>query len=212
MGLKNPAKFPPNIPPPNKKYHRRASARAQAKQKKLKRSLGFWVTSDFSRSGGQSRRSSCFMLGQGCLRAFYGEQFISTSSGFTMGLCQSPEMSLGDKRAVSSKGGFGERALVPVFVPGEHPPKPPFWKPPFCQHPKGSLGDKRAVSKRVVLANVPSFRFSFRKWVQKFYAAPIGAFFCPEIRAFTGFWGEISSTVSKVLSGHEVQFKHKNGR
>ena len=33
-----------------------------------------------------------------------------------------------------------------------------------------------------------------------FYAAPIGAFFCPEIRAFTGFWGEISSTASKVLS------------
>ena len=45
---------------------------------------------------------------------------------------------------------------------GEHPPKPPFWKPPFCQHQKGPLGDKRAVSKRVVLANVPSFRFSFR--------------------------------------------------
>ena len=34
-----------------------------------------------------------------------------------------------------SEGGFGECALVPVFVPGEHPPKPPFWKPPFCQHP-----------------------------------------------------------------------------
>ena len=66
------------------------------------------------------------------------------------------QRSLGDKRAVSYKGGFGERTLVPVFVPGEHPPKPPFWKPPFCQHQKGSLGDKRAVSKRVVLANVPS--------------------------------------------------------
>ena len=65
------------------------------------------------------------------------------------------------------KGRFRKRVvlanvLVPVFVPGEHPPKPPFWKPPFCQHQKGSLGDKRAVSKRVVLANVPSFRFSFR--------------------------------------------------
>ena len=31
------------------------------------------------------------------------------------------------------------------------------------------------------------------------YAAPIGACFCPEIRAFPGFWGEISSTASKVL-------------
>ena len=41
------------------------------------------------------------------------------------------------------------------------------------------------------------------------YAAPIGAFFCPEIRAFTGrdfFY------VSKVLSDTKVLFKHKNGR
>ena len=44
------------------------------------------------------------------------------------------------------------------------------------------------------------------------YAAPIGAFFCPEIRAFTGFWGEISSTASKVLVDRKVLFKHKNGR
>ena len=40
-------------------------------------------------------------------------------------------------------------------------------------------------------------------------AAPIGAFFCPEIRAFTGFWGEISSIASKVLSDRKVLFKHK---
>ena len=45
-----------------------------------------------------------------------------------------------------------------------------------------------------------------------FYAAPIGAFFCPEIREFTGFWGEISSSVSKVLRDRKVLFKHKNGR
>ena len=44
------------------------------------------------------------------------------------------------------------------------------------------------------------------------YAAPIGAFFCPEIRAFTGFWGEISSTASKALSDRKVLLKHKNGR
>ena len=44
------------------------------------------------------------------------------------------------------------------------------------------------------------------------YAAPIGAFFCREIRAFMGFWGEISSTVSKVLSDCKGLFKHKNGR
>ena len=44
------------------------------------------------------------------------------------------------------------------------------------------------------------------------YAAPVGAFLCPEIRAFTGFWGEIPSTASKVLSDRKVLFKHKNGR
>ena len=42
-----------------------------------------------------------------------------------------------------------------------------------------------------------------------FSAALIGAFFCPEIRAFTGFWGEISSTLSKVLSDRKVQFKRE---
>ena len=44
----------------------------------------------------------------------------------------------------------------------------------------------------------------------KHYAAPIGAFFCPEIRAFTGLRNEISSTVSKVFSDRKVLFKHKN--
>ena len=43
-------------------------------------------------------------------------------------------------------GGTSECTLVPVRVPGEHPPKPPFWKPPFdglqsqfwpCPGPKG---------------------------------------------------------------------------
>ena len=74
---------------------------------------------------------------------------------------ESPNFHWEIKGRFRKRGGFGERTLVPVFVPGEHPPKPPFWKPPFCQHQKGLLGDKRAVSKRVVLANVPSFRFSF---------------------------------------------------
>ena len=41
------------------------------------------------------------------------------------------------------------------------------------------------------------------------YAAPIGAFFCPQIRAFTGFGGEISSTVSKVLSDRKLLLKQK---
>ena len=34
--------------------------------------------------------------------------------------------SLGDKRTVLYKGGFGERTLVPVFVPGEHANVPSF--------------------------------------------------------------------------------------
>ena len=42
-----------------------------------------------------------------------------------------------------------------------------------------------------------------------FYAAPIGAFICPEIRALKGFWGEISSTVSKVRRDRKVLFSHK---
>ena len=41
------------------------------------------------------------------------------------------------------------------------------------------------------------------------YEAPIGVFFCPEIRALAGFGVEISSTVSKVLSVRKVLFKHK---
>ena len=36
-------------------------------------------------------------------------------------------ISLGDKRAVSYKGGFGEGTLVLVFVPVEHPNVPSFW-------------------------------------------------------------------------------------
>ena len=38
---------------------------------------------------------------------------------------------------------------------------------------------------------------------------PNWGLFCPEIRAFMGFGGEISSTVSKVLSDRKVLFTHK---
>ena len=34
--------------------------------------------------------------------------------------------------------GTSECTLVPVFVPGEHSPKPPFWKPPFLSTPEKS--------------------------------------------------------------------------
>ena len=53
--------------------------------------------------------------------------------------------SLGDKRAVSQKRGFGEYALVPVFASGEHANVPSFRFSVPGEHP-----------------NVPSFRFSFR--------------------------------------------------
>ena len=33
-------------------------------------------------------------------------------------------------------GGTCERTLVPVFVPGEHPPKPPFWKTTLLSTPE----------------------------------------------------------------------------
>ena len=37
---------------------------------------------------------------------------------------------------VFGTGGTSECTLVPVLGTGEHPPKPPFWKPPFCEPPK----------------------------------------------------------------------------
>ena len=44
-------------------------------------------------------------------------------------------------------GGTSERTLVPVFVPGEHPP--PFGKPPFCQPPilQTDLSDFRIINR-----------------------------------------------------------------
>ena len=43
-------------------------------------------------------------------------------------------------------------------------------------------------------------------------AAPIGAFFCPEARVFTGFGARFLQPFPKVLSDCKVLFKHKNGR
>ena len=58
-------------------------------------------------------------------------------------------------------------------------------------------------------------KFDKRKFVFNFRSLKSGLFFVPEIHAFTGFGGEISSTVFKVLSDSKVLFKHKmavNGR
>ena len=76
------------------------------------------------------------------------------------------ESSRGNNRAVSQEGGFGECTssfrywgtseciFAPVLVLGniqmclcsvfwcrEHPPKTPFWKPPFCEPPKSDCHD-----------------------------------------------------------------------
>ena len=74
---------------------------------------------------------------------------------------------------------------------------------------KASKPSVFAEAMRAAILHAVSWQLFFFDF---FYAAPIGAFFCPEIRAFTGFGGEISSTVSRVLSDHKVRFKHKNGR
>ena len=44
-------------------------------------------------------------------------------------------------------GGTSECTLVPVFVPGEHPPKAPFWKTTLSFNPnrvRGSLPHEKA--------------------------------------------------------------------
>ena len=41
----------------------------------------------------------------------------------------------GNMRTYPRSGFRSGGTLVPVFVPGEHPPKPPFWKPPFWVPP-----------------------------------------------------------------------------
>ena len=61
------------------------------------------------------------------------------------------------------------------------------------------------------LSQVMLYNLKVDSWPPKSYAAPIVLFvlkFC----AFTGFGGEISSTVSKVLSDCKVLFIAVNGR
>ena len=49
-------------------------------------------------------------------------------------------------------------------------------------------------------------------WDPRIYAAPIGAFFCPEIRAFTGFGARSLQTFRKSLVTAKFYSTHKNGR
>ena len=51
-------------------------------------------------------------------------------------------------------GGTSECTLVPVFVLGEHPPKPPFWKTTLCQPLKKS-GPKKQPKHRVFARDIP---------------------------------------------------------
>ena len=61
---------------------------------------------------------------------------VSTKGSEQVCLSQCPKMLELNEFHWEIKGRFRERVvlakrtLVPVFVPGEHPPKPPFWKPP----------------------------------------------------------------------------------
>ena len=59
------------------------------------------------------------------------------------------------------KGWFWRTYLVPVFVPGEHPPKPPFWKPRFCEPP----------TDMVCLADIPANKPDFFRGLHKGLAA-----------------------------------------
>ena len=56
-------------------------------------------------------------------------------------------------------GGASKCTLVPVFGAGEHPPKPPFWKPPSLRTPGFVRGKKKHI-------NIDKFGgLSRRDWV-----------------------------------------------
>ena len=61
-----------------------------------------------------SSKPPVFMLGQGCIRAVFGEQLISTSSGLEIGFCRFPEMGpkVGKKWLLGAK--VGENASRPT--------------------------------------------------------------------------------------------------
>ena len=64
--------------------------------------------------------------------------------------------------------GTGECTLVPVFVPGEHPPKPPFCKTTLLSTSdllKDILGDLRATSLADLARKLFSTSFSFLGFV-----------------------------------------------
>ena len=47
--------------------------------------------------------------------------------------------------------GTSEYTLLPVCGTGEHPPKPPFWKPPFCEPPNvcGGMCPERPLKRDI---------------------------------------------------------------
>ena len=86
-------------------------------------------------------------------------------------------VSPGDKRAVSSKGSFGECALVPVFVPGEHPNVPSFrfsFRGNIRTYPRSGFRPGGTSERTLVPVfipgedpKVPSFRFLFRRNIRQ---------------------------------------------
>ena len=88
-------------------------------------------------------------------------------------------ISLGDKRAVSQKGGFGECALVPVFVPGEHANVPSLrfsFRENIRMYPRSGFRSDGTSAKTTLFVfgkppfcqpfwNIVSLVVTLRKWV-----------------------------------------------
>ena len=73
------------------------------------------------------------------------------------------------------------------------------------------FGDKTKNECRIAISGrdgewpgLCDFEPQFQGYEQFFHASPMKAFFCPEIFCIHRFWGEISSTVSKVLSDRKL--------
>ena len=60
---------------------------------------------------------------------------------------------------VSHSGGTSECTLVPFFVPGEHPPKPPFWKTTLLSTPEFCWSEKIPQNSRDI--SLPKMKEKF---------------------------------------------------
>ena len=75
-------------------------------------------------------------------------------------------------------GGTSECTLVPVFVPGEHPPKPPFWKTTLSGTPDGLKSQpvkSLLFQLRFLLFPQIQARFRWRRIAERFCELWMGA-------------------------------------